>query len=122
MIKKITCIECPKSCTLIVNIEDDKIISIGGYECPKGQDYARLEVENPLRILTSSVLTKNLKLKMIPVKTDKPIPKDKLFKGMNEIKKIIIDKPVKVGDIVIENFLGLKANLITTRQGDLIKI
>ena len=53
---------------------------------------------------------------MVPVKTDKPIPKDKLFLAMDEIKKLTINKPVKVGDIIAENFLGLNVNLISTRK------
>ncbi|MBI5206554.1 MAG: DUF1667 domain-containing protein, partial [Candidatus Firestonebacteria bacterium] len=90
MIKKITCIECPKGCPLSVAIENNKVVSVEGYICKKGEKYAVNEIENPVRIVTSTVLAQGLSLKMIPVRTDKPISKNKIFDAMNEIKKIRI--------------------------------
>ncbi|MFH1092722.1 MAG: DUF1667 domain-containing protein [Candidatus Omnitrophota bacterium] len=116
MKKKIICIECPKGCVLSVEVQNDEIISMCGNECPKGQEYALSEIKNPLRIFTSSVLTQGLSLKMIPVRTDKPIPKDRLFAAMKEVKKIRLSRPVNAGDIIGENFLGLDVNLIATRN------
>jgi len=116
MIKKLTCIECPKGCTLSVDIENCRVVTVSGNECPKGEKYAHSEVENPMRILTSAVLTDGLSLKMLPVRTDKPIPKAKLLEAMSEIKKIRVSKPVKIGDVVKENLLGLSVNLIATRE------
>ena len=116
MIKNLTCIECPLGCSLIVAIEDCKLISIQGNKCPKGETYAIAEIENPQRILTSTVLAQGLPLKNIPVRTDTTIPKEKIGEAMTEIKKIIIYKPVHIGDIIIANFLGLPVNLIATRD------
>ena len=115
MIKQFTCIECPKGCLLSVKIDNGTVTEVSGNKCPKGAAYARSEVENPMRILTSSVLAQCLSLKMIPVRTDRPIPKTKLFDAMNEIKKIRITQPVLVGDIIVNNFLGLGVNLVVTR-------
>ncbi len=114
--RKITCIECPIGCALSVDIENCRVIKVSGDKCPKGEPYAVSEVENPLRTLTSAVLSRNLPLKMIPVRTDKPIPKSRILEAMAEIKKIRVDKPLRVGDIVAINFLGLGANLIATRD------
>jgi len=75
MIRKIRCIECPKGCFLSVDIEDFKVVSIKGNECPKGEKHAISEVENPVRILTSAVLSQGLDLKMIPIRTDHIIVK-----------------------------------------------
>ncbi len=116
MIRNIRCIECPKGCLLLVGIEDSKVISISGNECPKGKKYAIKEIENPVRILTSTVLSQGLKIKMIPVRTDHPIPKTVLKKAMEEIKRIRINEPVQVGTIIAENFLNLGINLIATRD------
>ena len=118
MTRKIRCIECPKGCYLSVDIEEGKVILIKGYECLKGKKHAIAEVENPVRILTSTVLTQGLALKMIPVRTDQPIPKTALQKAMEEIKRIRIHQPVKVGTIIAENFLNLGINLIATRDCD----
>ena len=104
------------SCALSVDIENCKAVKINGNKCPKGETYAVSEVENPLRVLTSVVVCENLPLKMLPVRTDNPIPKARLMEGMNEIKKIRISKPVASGEVLIKNFLGLNANLIAARE------
>lgn len=115
MNKKITCIECPKGCSLSVDIENCRVVKVSGNECPKGEKYARAEVENPVRILTSAVLAEGLPLKMVPVRTDKPIPKNKLMEAMGEVKKVRLKKAVKPGDIIIKNILNSGADLIATR-------
>ena len=116
MIKEFICIECPKGCHLSVVINDGVISEISGNSCEKGEAYARAEIENPMRILTTSVLALGLTLKMIPVRTDKPIPKARLFDAMKKVKEMRVDKPVCCGDIIEENFLELGVNLIATRE------
>lgn len=115
MTKKLTCIECPMGCTLSVDIENCKVAKVSGNKCPKGEKYAVSEVETPLRVLTSAVACENLSLKMLPVRTDKAIPKAKLMEGMDEIRKIRVSKPVAAGEVLVKNFLGLDADLIATR-------
>ena len=115
MIRKMVCTECPTGCVLTVDM-DSKPIGITGSKCPAGVKYAIFEIENPERVLTSSVLTEGLGLKMVPVRTDKPIPKKDLFRAMEEIKKIRLKKTVAVGDIVIKDLLGLGVNLVATRE------
>lgn len=116
MIRNLTCIECPKGCSLRVDIENCRVVKVEGEKCPKGKDYAVSEIENPQRIVTSTVVGEGLPLRMIPVRTDKPIPKAKLLEAMAEIRKIIINKPVKIGEVIMPNLLGLDVNLITTRE------
>lgn len=115
MIKKMICIECPKGCVLEVDT-DSKPIGIAGNLCPKGEKYAISEIENPVRVLTSSVLTEGMSLKMVPVRTDRPIPKKDLLRAMEEIKSIRLKKAVAVGDIVMKDLLGLGADLVATRE------
>ncbi len=116
MINKLTCIECPVGCVLSITVENGKVIMVEGHKCPKGEKYAVSETENPVRILTSTVLTVGMPLKMIPVRTDRPIPKGDLFEAMEEIKKIRIKQTLRAGDIVVKDFLGLEVNLIATRE------
>ncbi len=54
-----------------------------------------------------------------PIRTDKPILKDKLNEALNVIAATIAKAPVKMGDVLIENILGLGANVIASR--DLLK-
>jgi len=119
MKRQITCIECPAGCALSVEIENHKVVNVSGNKCPKGVPYAVSEVENPCRILTTTVLTEGLSLKAIPVRTDRPIPKAELFRAMEEISKIRITGPVSAGDIISGDLLGLGADLVATRDSGL---
>ncbi len=114
--KRMICIECPLGCALSVDIENCRVVRVSGNKCPKGEGYAASEVEHPARTLTSAVLAKGLRLKMVPVRTDKPIPKDRLKEAMQEIKKIRIEHSMRCGEAVAKNFLGLGVDLITTRD------
>lgn len=116
MIKTLICIECPKSCGLSVDIENGKVKDVKGAKCPKGIGYAIAELENPTRILTATVLAEGLGLKLVPVRTDKPIPKPDLLRSAEEIRKMRLTKPVKTGGVIVDNFLGLGVKLIATRM------
>jgi len=116
VIKELTCIECPQSCFLTVDIENCRVVKVNGHQCPRGQDYAKAEIENPLRILTGVVLTQGLVIKMVPVRTDKPIPKARILEAAAEIKKLKVANPLGIGDIIVPDFMGLAVNLIATRD------
>jgi len=119
MRKNLVCIECPKGCLLSVDIENCRVVKVEGNECPKGEKYASSEIESPMRILTSAVLAEGLFLKLVPVRTDKPIPKAMLPAAMAGIRRIKLNKPVKPGDVVEANFLSLGTDLIATREAPL---
>jgi len=102
----------------MVDVRDGKVLKVTGNECPKAELYAISEIEDPARILTSSVLGQGLILKMIPVRTDKPISKARIFDAMKEVKKIRVTVPLKFGDIIVKNFLSLGVNLIATRKAE----
>ena len=116
MKKKITCIECPTGCALSVDVENCKVVRVSGGKCPKAEKYAISEIENPVRILTSTVLAEGLSLKMIPVRTDRPLPKKDILRAAEEIKKITVNKPTRAGDLIARNFLHPGINLIATRD------
>lgn len=115
-IKKIVCIECPNGCMLSVTLKGGKTFKVTGNKCIKGEKYAHAEINNPVRILTSAVAVLGPHIKMLPVKTDRPIPKSRLIKAMKEIKKTHVKRPVRSGKIIIKNFLNLKVNLVATRN------
>ncbi len=115
MVKNMICIECPKSCALSVDIDNGTVIKVQGAKCPKGAAYAVLEVQEPMRTLTATVVAEGLSLKLIPVRTNKPVPKRSVSKAMEEIKKIKVKTSVKVGDVIIKDLLGLGVKVIATR-------
>lgn len=116
MKKKMICISCPQGCLLEVETDGSRVISLSGNKCLKGEVYAKQEIESPTRMLTSTVLTKGLDLKLVPVRTSAPIPKGKIFEAMVEVRKIKLDHPVKADEVITPNFLGLGVDLIATRS------
>lgn len=113
-IKNITCTECPVGCALTVEIVDGEV-RVSGNKCPKGAAYGKAEEVDPSRVLASIVRANGLEIKMVPVRTDKPIPRSRIKEAMKLIRTLEIDNPVKLGDVVAEKFLGLDVNLISTR-------
>ena len=116
-IKNLTCIGCPMGCYLTVSIEDDRI-GVEGNTCPRGADYAKKEVTNPTRIVTSSVRVNGADIARVSVKTASDIPKGKIFDCMKEINKAVVKLPAKIGDIAVENILGTGANVVVTANMD----
>lgn len=112
--KKITCIVCPIGCNITVCGEGDKIECIKGFTCKRGEEYARNEFINPVRILTSTVKVEGANIPLVPVRSNKPIPKQLLFKCMEEIRKLNVKAPVHRYDIMISDILGTGADIVAT--------
>ena len=111
MKKEMICIGCPLGCNLSVEINDEDI-AVTGNNCPNGERYAKNEIANPVRILTSTIETTNGK--RVSCKTSIAIPKPLLFKCMEDIKHAKADVPVKIGDVLIKNIEGTGADIIAT--------
>ena len=118
--KIMTCVTCPAGCEMTVEYEDKKLISVSGNDCRRGVTYATDEITNPRRTLTSTVILNGAKTKFVPVKTDKPIAKDKILDAMKAINKIKINAPVKMGDVLYCDFTEKGINLVAGRDIDKI--
>ncbi len=116
--KTIRCIVCPTGCEIHVKNVDGELI-VEGHTCNRGEVYAKDEFIAPKRILTTTMRVKGGLLPLIPVRTDKPILKERLTEVLNEIAVKEIEAPIKMGEVLIENVLKLDANIIASR--DLIK-
>jgi CxxC motif-containing protein len=115
--KKFICIICPIGCAVIVKADPGgNIIEVLGNKCKKGDKYAREEFTMPMRVLTSTVAIEGAAISRLPVRTSNVIPKDKLSDCMKEIQKFKARAPVKCGDKLIENILGLEVDVIATRN------
>lgn len=110
---ELTCIVCPVSCLLEIEAENGEIIDIKGMGCKRGEKYAKEEFTYPKRILTTTVKASNNE--MIPVRSDKPLPKDRLFEVMDKINSITVDLPVNIGDIIIKNIFD-DVNIVATKN------
>ncbi|MFN3691736.1 MAG: DUF1667 domain-containing protein [Fervidobacterium sp.] len=114
--EEMVCIMCPLGCRLTVTVGDNGAIIVSGNKCPRGIEYGKQEMTEPLRILTSSVLVLNGDLPLVSVKTNKPVPRKFLKEIMDIIKKTKIEAPVHSGDIIIPNILNTGADIVATRN------
>ncbi|MFW5914097.1 MAG: DUF1667 domain-containing protein [Bacillota bacterium] len=110
--RSMICTVCPVGCHL--EIDDD--MNVTGNRCPRGEKYAKKEVLNPERNFASTVAIESKTTRRVPVKTESPVPKGKIFDCMDAINKTKIKAPVKVGDVVIENVCGTGVDIVATRS------
>jgi len=108
------CIGCPLGCNLSASIDGDKII-VKGNTCPNGEKYAKNEIINPTRIVTSTIKVIGGKGERVSCKTEKSIPKDKIFSCMKEIQKTHVKAPVFIGDVLIKDVCSTGINVVSTK-------
>ena len=115
-IKKLTCINCPVGCSLKVEMDGENVICVSGNTCRRGEIYARKEVTNPTRIVTSTVKVVNGTSGTVSVKTKEDIPKEKIFVCVQALRGIEVQAPVHMGDVILENVAGTGVDIVATRN------
>ncbi|MBE7013075.1 MAG: DUF1667 domain-containing protein [Ruminococcaceae bacterium] len=112
MKRELTCIVCPIGCSLEVELDNGKVVSVTGNTCPRGKVYAENECTNPKRTITTTVKCSNGEV--LPVKTKEPIAKEKIFEAMKVINTTVATTPIEVGDVIIDDVFG--SELVATRN------
>ena len=112
--KNFTCIVCPKSCGVTVRPLGEGL-EVTGNECRRGAEYAENEYLHPMRTITSTVKLTGGAICRCPVRSNAPMPKNKMFEVMEEINRVCVSAPVKVGQVLIPDVLGTGADIIATR-------
>ena len=112
---EITCIVCPTGCKVRVVKEGSKVIEISGHTCKRGEVYASQEAVAPQRTLTTSVKVTGGDFALVSVKSAAPVPKARLFDLMKVVQKLETAAPIRVGDVVVHDVLGLGIDLVATR-------
>ncbi len=114
---EIICIGCPLGCRMQVRVENNRVTEVSGNTCRKGDSYARQEVIAPTRTLTGTVrISGKAQATMLPCKTAKPVPKQKLFECMAELKEITVKPPVVMGEVIREDIGGTGVALVATKS------
>ena len=114
--RELICIGCPLGCPLTVTLENGEVTSVTGNTCPRGDAYARKEVTNPTRIVTSTVRVEGGVYAMVSCKTEADIPKGKIFDITEELKAVCVKAPVSIGDVLLANVAGTGVNVIATKN------
>ena len=116
MKREFVCIMCPQGCRIEAEWSGGKIESITGNTCSKGMDYVTRELVNSMRNIATSVLVENGELELAGVRLTNPIPKSRIFDVVAEIKKIRIQAPVHIGQVVVADVLGLGSDVVVTKN------
>lgn len=115
-IKNLTCINCPVGCSLKVEMDGSHVTCVSGNTCRRGEVYARKEVTNPTRIVTTTVKVVNGTSSTVSVKTKEDIPKEKIFACIEALKGIEITAPVHIGDVILKNVAETGVDIVATRN------
>ena len=120
MKRTFTCIVCPNGCEVEAEYEGGQVLSVTGNLCPKGKTYVTQELIAPRRTIATSVRVLGGSLPLVSVRLTNAIPKARIFDVMREINRQTLTAPVRIGDVVIKNVLGLDSDVIVTKNIDKI--
>ena len=114
--KELICIGCPLGCNLTVEMDGGQVVSVNGNTCKRGDDYARKELTDPRRIVTSTVPVAGGNLPVVSVKTASDIPKEKIRECLCALKGVTLTAPVQIGDVIVENVADTGVDVIATKS------
>lgn len=118
------CTTCPFECLLTVEVERDadgavvEMRSVAGNSCPRGDKFAHQELTCPMRVLTTTVAVSGGDEALLPVRTAEAIPLALHAQAMGLIRGLVVDAPVRMGDVVLGNLLNTKIDLIASMDID----
>ena len=118
--RELTCIGCPIGCALVVELKGKEVISVSGNTCKIGENYGKKECTNPTRVVTSSVSVTGGDISVLPVKTEKDIPKDLIYDCVKALKNVVVKAPISIGDVVVKNILNTGVDIIATKNVKLV--
>ncbi len=115
---EMSCIVCPMSCLITVEQDDEtkEIVSIEGNTCKRGENYVRSELTHPMRQLTSTVAIDKGIYNRLPVILSAEVPKEKLFDVMEQIRRVRINAPVQMGQVIISDVCKLGVDVLASRS------
>ena len=116
MIKSLICVTCPMGCALEVTLEGEQIVAVGGQGCKRGVAYARDEISNPRRVVTTTVAVRNGVHPLLPVYTEGPIPKARMGELVRSLNQITVEAPIKAGQVVMVDALGTGLRVLASRD------
>jgi CxxC motif-containing protein len=113
--KHFVCVVCPIGCEIDVVHDGSKIISMEGNKCEKSEEFVTQELIEPMRILTTTVRIQGARWPVIPVRTDKAVPKRLFPRIMRQLRRTKLQAPVNMLDVVVRDVLHTGANIMATR-------
>lgn len=118
------CTTCPSECLLTVEVKRDadgavvEVHSVTGNSCPRGDTFAHQELTCPMRVLTTTVAVSGGDEALLPVRTAEAIPLELHAQAMALIRGLIIDAPIRMGDVILPSLLDTNINLVASMDID----
>ncbi len=114
--QELTCIGCPLGCTICVEMDGKEVVSITGNTCRQGERYARKEMTDPTRTVTTTVRLEGRTDLVLPVKTEKDIPKRDILNCIAALKRVSVKAPVHMGQVILPDVAGTGVPVIATKD------
>lgn len=118
------CTTCPSECLLTVEVERDAdghvatVRSVTGNSCPRGDKFAHQELTCPMRVLTTTVAVSGGDEALLPVRTAEAIPLELHAQAMALIRGLVVNAPIRMGDVALEDLLGTNIDLVASMDID----
>lgn len=118
------CTTCPSECLLTVEVERDadgavaEVHSVTGNNCPRGDKFAHQELTCPMRVLTTTVAVSGGEETLLPIRTAEAIPLALHAHAMDLIRDLVVNAPIRIGDVVLEDLLGTSIDLVASMDID----
>ena len=111
---ELICITCPAGCKLLAELTPGGGVNVTGNTCKRGVDFALAELTNPTRTLCSTVRARGGPALVLPVRTDREIPKGKISEVMALLAGVEVDRPMACGEVVASLAPICEGNMIAT--------
>jgi CxxC motif-containing protein len=112
---EIICVACPKGCRLEARRENDEIL-VTHEGCKRGREYAESEINDPRRMVATTVCVNNSSRALLPVYTASPFPKNRITELLNALRTMKVPAPVYANQVVLGNALGTGIDVIASRD------
>jgi CxxC motif-containing protein len=103
-------------CRASVTTKGRDRIRVDNVECQRGREYAANELKAPKRDFFTTVRVTGGKIPICPVRTTRPIPKERIGESNHALAKVVLQAPIRAGQTIAKNFLGLGVDVIATRD------
>ncbi|MFY9189006.1 MAG: DUF1667 domain-containing protein [bacterium] len=114
-IYELICIACPVGCQIKAQVRQDKIISIEGNQCKRGEIYTQDEIFRPARVVTSTVRVQDGALPVVPVRTGEPVPKKSIGAILQELAQVTVTAPIEFHQIIVHDIAGTGVAVVASR-------
>lgn len=111
--KTLTCIVCPNGCSIECEQKDGGWVFTGN-RCKRGLDYAKAEMTQPMRTFCTTVRTAFPNAPALPVRTNRPIPKERVVEAVRSLREVCVVTHVGIGDVIVPRILSLDADVVCT--------